>query len=1012
MRQAFWTPHGDGIILSSIPKALTASATVGLIVLAICVPTSSFAADVDFDRVKKLFETHCLECHNSNDRQGGLSIQNQAGFEEGSDSGNVIDHKQPLESLLLSSIEVVDGKAEMPKDRAPLSLEDRDLLKAWILEGGKWPANTELKKSGRDLNWWSLVPIKQMETPKLSPAERAWARNPIDAFIAEKHREKGLKPTPAADRRTLIRRVYYDLIGLPPSPDDVKVFLEDRSTLAYENLVEKLLASPAYGERWARHWLDIVHYGETHGYDKDKPRPNAWPYRDYVIRAFNRDEPYDRFIESQIAGDKLNGDSADGIEALGFLSAGPWDFIGHAEVPESKIDGKIARHLDRDDFIQNTMLTFQSITVGCAQCHNHKFDPVEQEEYYRLQSIFAAIDRSDVEYYRDPALQSRWLKLKGELEQASDVQRTLEQEVAKQGGTELENANQLVKEAESSAATVPPEYGYHSAIEANQSVEKWVQVDLGEATTIDSLRWIACHDDFGNIGDGFGFPIQYRIEVSNDETFAKDIVTAFVTEKDAPNPKCEWQSKKGIRASGRYVRFTATKLALRSNDYIFALSEIEVLNTEGKNVALGRPVTSLDSIEAPNRWQKSNLVDGLFPKKKIESNELELRIKARDELLRSKVEPSLLSKLEHANQQRTNLENGLKQLPPREKVYVGAVYRGSGAFTGTGAQGGKPRPIFLLARGDVKKPTQEVIPGALECFPQLAKHFEGQDLSQDGVRRVALANWISDRDNPLTWRSMANRVWHYHFGTGLVDTPNDFGKMGGTPSHPELLDYLANQLRAGDRSLKSLHRLIILSATYQQGSTGNEAAMEIDPGNRYLWKMNRRRLEAETIRDSLLSISDQLDRRMGGPSFEDFVVEHPEHSPHYEYRLHDPSDPKSMRRSVYRMIVRSQTQPFLTCLDCADPSIQVDRRNESNSALQALAMLNDKLALQVAQHYAKIMGDQKVSDKDAIELAYHRALSRPPRKEELEMLRAFVQKHGLVNGVRTILNLNEFIYVD
>jgi len=250
---------------------------------------------------------------------------------------------------------------------------------------------------------WSLQPLQQPAIPHFSASNPADA-NPIDAFVRAKLDEKGLQRAPPADRRTLIRRLYFDLTGLPPTPEQIDAFVADPDPRAYAKLVDHLLDSPRYGERWARHWLDVVHYGETHGYDKDKPRPNAWPYRDYVIRAFNEDKPYARFVQEQLAGDVLFPGTRDGIEALGFIAAGPWDLIGHEEVPETKIDGKIARHLDRDDMVMNTMQTFNSLTVQCAQCHDHKFDPIAQADYYRLQAVFAAIDRTNKKYDPDPAV--------------------------------------------------------------------------------------------------------------------------------------------------------------------------------------------------------------------------------------------------------------------------------------------------------------------------------------------------------------------------------------------------------------------------------------------------------------------------------------------------------------------------------------------------------------------------------------------------------------------------------
>jgi hypothetical protein len=631
--------------------------------------------------------------------------------------------------------------------------------------------------------WWSLKPLLK---PRPPAGARAWDRNPIDAFIRTKMKEKGLAPSPEADKRTLIRRVYFDLIGLPATPDEIEAFLKDESADAYEKVVDRLLASPRFGERWARHWLDVVHYGDTHGYDKDQPRPNAWPYRDYVIRSFNDDKPYARFIQEQVAGDVLFPDTLDGIVATGFIAAGPWDLIGHTEVPETKIDGKVARHLDRDDMVANTMNTFVSLTVQCAQCHNHKFDPIPQEDYYRLQAVFSALDRADRPYSSDPNMAAKLAKLKER--QASAQMSSLETELA--------------------------------AIERER-----------------------------------------------------------------------------------------------------------------------------------------------------------------------------------------------KKIQPAESVYAGTVYTGKGSFTGTGANDGKPRPIFVLRRGDVKSPLQEVGPGALSSIPGLAGEFNLPPDHPEGARRAALAKWLTDSRNPLAWRSIVNRIWQYHFGRGIVGTPNDFGRMGQLPTHPELLDWLAAEFRDGGQSLKKLHRLIVTSATYRQSSNGNKRFETLDSDNAYLWRMNRRKLEAEAIRDAVLAVAGKLDLAMYGPAYRDFVVEHPEHSPHYEYQLHNPDDPKSFRRSIYRFLVRSKRQPFMSALDCADPSIQVDKRNETLSPLQALALYNDGFMLTMAAHLAERVSKEKGTDAQ-VAAAFQLAVGRAPTADELGSLREYTAKNGLANACRVILNLNEFVFID
>jgi hypothetical protein len=866
--------------------------------------------------------------------------------------------------------------------------------------------------AGAEPVWWSLRPLEKPRLPKLSAEDAKWVRNPIDVFVIAKLREKGLKPSPEADARTLIRRLSFDLIGLPPTAEEVDAFVKEYASkpqAAFEALVDRLLASPHYGERWARHWLDVVHYGDTHGYDKDKPRPHAWPYRDYVIRAFNEDRAYARFVQEQIAGDVFFPGTADGIEALGFIAAGPWDFIGHAEVPESKIDGKIARHLDRDDMVANTMMTFASTTVQCAQCHNHKFDPITQEDYYSLQAVFAALDRADRTYFRDPAAAKKAAGIDARRQALRERKQAVDARVAA-ANPQLAAVEKEIDALQKQPATGErPEFGYHSAIAPKQDVVKWVQVDLGKPSAIDAIEFVGCHDTFANIGAGFGFPVRFKIEVSNDATFQKDVAVILDrTAADVPNPGVAPQRAKAGRTA-RYIRVTATKLAPRQNDYIFALAELSILDANGKNLAAGAPVTALDSIEAPPRWRVSNLVDGYYYGKKQGTPLNQLREK-RDALL-AKITPDLRKELAVIATEQAQVEREAATLPAPGYVYSGMVFTGGGAFAGTGQSGGKPRPIHLLKRGDVKQPLQEVNAGTVSSVKELPARFNLPPGHAEGERRTALAKWLTEPKNPLTWRSLVNRVWRYHTGRGLVESPNDFGKMGQLPTHPELLDYLAFTFREQGGSIKKLHKLIVTSATYRQQSCADEAAEKIDAENAYYWRMNRRKLEAEAVRDSVLFVSGRLDPKLYGPAFQDFVIEKPEHSPHYQYHLSDPDDPRTHRRSIYRFLVRSQQQPFMTTLDCADPSMQVDKRNESLSALQALALLNNGFMLAMSKHFA-----ERFANAGGVELqvtaAVRLALGREPSAAEREALTEYARKHGMANACRLILNLNEFVFVD
>ena len=969
---------------------------------------------VDFVReVRPIFEKHCYECHGANKQKNDFRLDIKSIAMTGGEdhAPNIIAGKSAA-SPLFRFVSGLEKDVAMPP-KSKLSSSEIGVLKRWIDEGAVWPDGVDVAKVEDRLDWWSFKPLKVVSALAGKPQPVS-----IDTFIHAKLDEKGLSPAPAADAPTLIRRIFFDLTGLPPTPEEMVKY----AALPYEKLVDDLLASPRYGERWARHWLDLVHYGETHGYDKDKPRNNAWPYRDYVIRAFNNDKPYARFIEEQIAGDVLYPGTTDGITALGFISAGPWDYIGHAEVPETKLDGKIARHLDRDDMVQNTIGTFCSLTVQCAQCHYHKFDPISQEDYYSLQAVFAAVDRTDVNYYPDDSSMQRFAGLDKQRKEVATSIAALEEPLKNKAGAAYAALSKHIDgAADKASGTNPnakPDFGYHSSISDKQDAVKWVQVDLGRTVEIERVVLKPCYDDFGKIGGGFGFPVRFKLEASDDPEF-KTGVTLIWRKHDATfmndfkNPGLtpfETNTAGDDGVKGRYVRVTAVKLAPRKDDYILALAEMQVFDDKkGKNLAEGRPVTALDSIEAAPRWRKANLTDGIAPVARTLEDKQKL-IRERDALMLANADQATRAKLNAARKQRSAIDDEIARLPAPGKVYAGAIHTGSGAFKGTGNEGGKPRTIQVLKRGDIKQPAKEVGPDSIAALSQWFHVPFKVAGDHESARRAALAQWITDKNNALTWRSIVNRVWQHHFGRGLVDTANDFGRMGGQPSHPELLDWLAITFRDDmSGSLKKLHKLIVMSGTYKQRSDGIAAS---DANNVFLSHQNRRKLDAESIRDSILTVSGKLDLTMGGPSFQDFIIEKPQHSPHYEYALHDPEDPKSHRRSIYRFIVRSQQQPFMTILDCADPSMRVDKRNESLSPLQALTMMNNGLTVAMAKHFAARVSKEAQGLEAQTKRAFTLALSRDPKSDELAPLIDYAKREGLENTCRVILNLNEFIFVD
>jgi hypothetical protein len=543
-----------------------------------------------------------------------------------------------------------------------------------------------------------------------------------------------------------------------------------------------------------------------------------------------------------------------------------------------------------------------------------------------------------------------------------------------------------------------------------QATTKWVQLDFGKPVSMESVTLRACFDDFNSIGAGFGFPLRYKVELADEPNFQKPKLVADRTSSDQANPGTTSVNLEAHGLTGRYLRVTATKLAPRlPTDFMLALAEVQAFDSNGQNLARGAKVSALDSIEAAPRWRASNLTDDIYPTSPATAEQLAAWAKQRDELLQTSLPAAVI--LERQKLQR-ELEETLanqKRLPAQRKVYIGTVHTGNGAFSGTGAAGGKPRTIRLLPRGDVTKPGVEVAPGALAAIPV---KFELPANATEADRRAALAKWLTHPDNPVLWRSIANRVWQYHFGRGLVDTPNDFGRMGERPTHPELLDELARQLRDNGGSLKKLHLLILTSEAYQRQSVNDPANAKTDADNRFYWRQNRRKLEAEAVRDSVLFVAGKLNLQQGGESFRDFVIEKPEHSPHYQYHLYDPEDVRGHRRAVYRFIVRSKPQPFLASLDCADPSLSVEKRNQTITPQQALALLNNKLTVTMARHLAARVEREANGQARQLSLAFQLATSRPPNAEELRVLVEHADQHGLASACRIILNLNEFAFVD
>lgn len=865
---------------------------------------------------------------------------------------------------------------------------------------------------------WSL---RTLRTPTVPSTESAWSRTPLDAFVLQKLREKQLTPSGEADRRVLIRRLTYDLVGLPPTPEEFAEFLADDSPDAIERLVDRLLASPHVGERWARHWMDVAHFAETHGHDQDRIRPNAWPYRDYLIRAFNEDRPYARFVQDQVAGDALFPDDPWSLVATGFLASGPFDESSLMSIQDDTDDRRIAQYVDRDDIITTTMGTFVSLTVHCARCHDHKFDPISQDDYYSLQAVFAGVDKADRPYDPDPAVGQQRKAWKTELAQLD--QRPAAEFLALELQSRIATWEQRTNEAGQLWSALPPNefqsaQGSKLTVQSDGSVlsegtkpekDTYTLTYLVNLPAVTGMRLeVLTHDSLFKGGPG-------RQDNGNLHLSELHITAAPAGQPDLKQPVAIKSARADFDQQGWTIQHAidnqpATAWGIhpeigKPHQAVFefaqpvshpggAIITVTLEQLHGGGHLIGRPRISFTSAEAPLPLEAVVLpseIAAILAKPASERMEAERavlgRFVRRDELARS-----------------------LAALPPPQMIFTAnREFQAAGGLRPAAT----PRPIHILHRGDIRQPKDEMQAGGLRCVSQLPAKFDIAEPNVEGNRRAALARWISDPNNGIVWRSIVNRMWHYHFGRGIVDTPNDFGVMAIEPSHPELLEWLADDFRNHGGSLKRLHRQIVTSAAYRQVSDHRADYAAIDGDNKFLWRQHRVRLEAEQIRDSVLLFADRLDDRMHGPSARQFI-ESPgvQITPVVDYLGFDPDKPEHTRRSVYRFLFRTLPDPYHEALDCPDSSQWAPVRNESLTALQALALLHDRLLIRQCDHLAERLQRESPDLPGQITELYRRVLLRDPTTDDMSSFTPYAEKHGLANTCRMLLNSNEFLYVE
>jgi hypothetical protein len=771
-------------------------------------------APVDFyGEIQPLIAVHCVRCHGAEKPKGGLRLTRREDALRGGASGEAaIVPGDSARSRLFRLVTSTDADERMPRKGRPLAAREIDLLRRWIDQGASWPEKDD---------YWAFQPPRR---PAVKDPARA-----IDSLVLAKLESRGIAPSPPASRETLLRRVTFDLVGVPPSPEERDAFLADGATDAYERVVDRLLADPRHGERWARHWLDVARYAESDGFENDKIRPHAWRYRDYVVRSLNDDKPYDRFVMEQIAGDELWPGDGDALIATGFSRLGAWDELCKNEKQRWQ------------DYLNDATDTlgaaFLGLTLGCARCHDHKYDRVTMKDYYSLQAFLAGSRRD-----RKP--------LPG-------------------GGADPEEVRKALAAAEA------------SVVEAKRRME----------------------------------------DLRRKHAFA-------------------------------------------------------ILDERRKETRVGRLILVPDD-EVKKRVDKLD---------KEARDRIDKEIKARD------VEADLYR-------------------PFAEGVF---------------ASERKPA-TRILHRGELGSPGAEVQPAFIDALG-----------GGSGATRGALARWVASRENPTTARVIVNRLWQHHFGRGLVGTPSDLGRNGDRPSHPELIDWLACELMEGSWKLKRLHKLMVMSATYRQSSAPNEAAARLDPENRLLWRMNRRRLEGEAIRDAVLVASGRLNPKRGGPGVyakigKEVLIDLPNNDKLPSWGTATESE--GCRRTIYVFQRRALMLPIVEAFDGADMNNTCARRAVTTVAPQALSLFNGEFAREEAAHFARRL--EGVEARERVNLAWRIALSREPSPAELEAAAAFLEEQAarrlgagagtggapeaarkeadraaLVDFCHVLLNTNEFVYVD
>ena len=920
-------------------------------------------------KIRPIFVQRCYSCHGPEAKtfKGGLRLDAPSGWRKGGDSGEpAIVPKKPNESPLLKAVKH-DGLEMPPKAPKIPDAEIADLAR-WIAMGAPDPREETGEAKRADLSWWSLQPLGRSMPPKRS----GHLATPIDAFAAAELDSKKLEMNPRAEKRALLRRLTYDLIGLPPTREDVAAFERDDDPTAYAKAVDRLLASPRYGERWGRHWLDVARFGESNGYERNVPIDDAWPYRDYVIKSFNDDKPFNRMIVEQLAGDVVAPDRPEVTVATTFLAIGPYDDVGNSD----PVAAANIRAIHVDEITTTVGAAFLGLSFNCARCHNHKFDPIPTEDYYRLKAAFDGVYHGSAEWATKEQRAGR-AALIAPLE-------------AKKAPLVAERAK-LEAELSARAKKLPIRRPAPSAHLTKEKfapmVAKFVRLNV-LATTSDA------HTGHGTKLDEFEAwtvaPNSRNVALASAGAKATGVTSTVA--KDFPEAYDIRLVNDG-KYSARWFMGSPPVLTIE-----FATEErIErVVFSHDRSAMQDAPISGLGQFAAEYTIETSR--DGKSWTKVADSFD---RAPAHPGLPLERVLRGLTAKererREHLQREIAELDAKLAAIPPLPT-----------AFVGTRKQPDEKPVVFK--GGDPTRKGPSVKPESPTVLAKTCPSYSLPASAPESQRRFELATWIASDANPLTARVMANRVWQHHFGTGIVDTPSDFGFLGGKPTHPALLDWLAKRLHEHGWRLKALHRDLVLSEAYQQSSAYRAEAVKVDASSRLLWRFPPGRLDAEQLRDTMLATAGALSGRMYGPGFR-----------LYEHRSDNVSTyvplasygPETYRRTVYHQNVRAALLDILTEFDEPDNAYPAPKRSRTTTPLQSLALFNHRFVIDMATATAaRIEREAKPTTSDRVVRAYEVFFQRRPAAEELAAAVALVERHGLRALCRALFNANELLYLE